>query len=71
MSILHTLAPVRVVGRDESDDKSDDFDSTAHASADGAWHSLWTTPGGSRLGIGCRRKPSRVGSLPSCPAGGG
>ncbi|GBP24402.1 hypothetical protein EVAR_19277_1 [Eumeta japonica] len=42
MSILHTLAPVRVVGRDESDDKSDDFDSftecgrTAHASADGA-----------------------------------
>ncbi|GBO98723.1 hypothetical protein EVAR_91772_1 [Eumeta japonica] len=37
MSILHTLAPVRVVGRDESDDKSDDFDSftecgrTAHA----------------------------------------
>ncbi|GBP12914.1 hypothetical protein EVAR_79261_1 [Eumeta japonica] len=25
----------------------------------------------SRLGIGCRRKPSRVGSLPSCPAGGG
>ncbi|GBP90162.1 hypothetical protein EVAR_67983_1 [Eumeta japonica] len=32
---------------------------------------LRTTPGGSRLGIGCRRKPSRVGSLPSCPAGGG
>ncbi|GBP78512.1 hypothetical protein EVAR_60529_1 [Eumeta japonica] len=27
MSILHTLAPVRVVGRDESDDKSDDCDS--------------------------------------------
>ncbi|GBP18091.1 hypothetical protein EVAR_12869_1 [Eumeta japonica] len=27
MSTLHTLTPVRMVGRDESDDKSDDFDS--------------------------------------------
>ncbi|GBP89563.1 hypothetical protein EVAR_58223_1 [Eumeta japonica] len=31
---------------------------------------LWTTPGRSRLGIGCRRKPSRVGSF-LLPAGGG
>ncbi|GBP33173.1 hypothetical protein EVAR_14854_1 [Eumeta japonica] len=35
MSILHTLAPVRVgIDRDESDDKSDDFDSFTEA-ADG------------------------------------
>ncbi|GBP68846.1 hypothetical protein EVAR_46163_1 [Eumeta japonica] len=75
MSILHP-APVRVVGREESDDKSDDFDSftecgrTAHAVA-----TARDMRYGRRLvevvGIECRRKPSRVGSLPSCPAGGG
>ncbi|GBP68387.1 hypothetical protein EVAR_99063_1 [Eumeta japonica] len=61
------------VGRDESDDKSDNFDSftecgrTAHASA---VHALWTTPGGSRLGIGCRRKPSVPSSRSEAVSGG-
>ncbi|GBP82922.1 hypothetical protein EVAR_25555_1 [Eumeta japonica] len=30
-----------------------------------------TTPEGCRLGIGCHREPSRVGSRSSCPAGSG
>ncbi|GBP69703.1 hypothetical protein EVAR_79936_1 [Eumeta japonica] len=69
MSILHTLAPVRVVGRDESDDKSDDFDSFTECgrtacecrrrvtcAMDDAW---WKS---SRHGMS--QETSRVGSLP-------
>ncbi|GBP33610.1 26S proteasome non-ATPase regulatory subunit 12 [Eumeta japonica] len=42
---------------------------TTHVGADGGeLHALWTTPEGSRLSIGCHRKPSRVGFLSSCPA---
>ncbi|GBP71929.1 hypothetical protein EVAR_38262_1 [Eumeta japonica] len=61
----------RHLGRDESDDKSDDFDNfteCGHGTCEcrRRVHAL-TTPGGSRLGIGCRRKPSRVGSFPARP----
>ncbi|GBP97897.1 Protein DDI1 homolog 2 [Eumeta japonica] len=38
--------------------------------ADGALHALWTTPEGSRLGLGCHRKPSRVGFLLPGTGGG-
>ncbi|GBP36445.1 hypothetical protein EVAR_88025_1 [Eumeta japonica] len=66
--ILNRLVDRRQVG---------DYDSftergrTTHVSADGACHALWTTPEGSRLGMGCRREPSRVGSRSSHPAGSG
>ncbi|GBP91305.1 hypothetical protein EVAR_96505_1 [Eumeta japonica] len=76
MFILHTLAPV-TLGRDESDDKSDDFDSFTECAA--GRHAVPTARdmrygrrlAGSRLGIGMSQEIV-TGRFPSpCPAGGG
>ncbi|GBP34932.1 hypothetical protein EVAR_26523_1 [Eumeta japonica] len=67
MSILHTLAPVRSVETSQMTSQTTLIASPSaagrHMRVPTARDMRWTTPGGSRLGIGCRRKPSRVGSL--------
>ncbi|GBP48710.1 hypothetical protein EVAR_88171_1 [Eumeta japonica] len=67
MSILHTSRPYAwVVGLKPTKNPPESFTECAgrHMRVPTARDAIWTTPGGSRLGIGCRRKPSRVGSFP-------
>ncbi|GBP41897.1 hypothetical protein EVAR_86868_1 [Eumeta japonica] len=58
-----------LVGRDESDDKSDDFDSFTECGRTACEcrrrvTCAWTTPGGSRLGIGMSQE-TVTGRFPS------
>ncbi|GBP93005.1 hypothetical protein EVAR_67809_1 [Eumeta japonica] len=70
------VSPQSISSGDESGDRSDDFYSFTERGRTARECRRrvtcpWTTPEGCRLGIGCHREPSRVGSRSSYPAGSG